>query len=104
MFDVGDTVLCVDSSVKLGMEEFVASAYFNWVRKGAKYTVRGFADNDGIVTGVWLEEIHNFPIFQPLLNRKQEPCFRLDRFVKSVEEETALEDASVEELISEILN
>lgn len=100
MFDIGDTVLCVDASVKLGMEEFVASAYYNWVREGDKYTVRGFADNDGIVTGVWLEEIHNFPIFQPLLNREQEPCFRLDRFVKSKQEKVAIE----EELLSEILN
>lgn len=82
MFNIGDTVLCVDATIKLGMEEFVSEVYLNWVKEGQEYTVRGFADNDGIVTGMWLEEIHNIPIYVDLIKRVQEPCFRLDRFVK----------------------
>jgi hypothetical protein len=52
-----------------------------WLRKGVEYTIREVLDNDGIVTGVLLEEIINDPIAQPLLNgRMQEPAFRVTRF------------------------
>jgi hypothetical protein len=88
-------LVCIDDSVKAGMEKFVFEAYFNWVKKGVTYTVRQVLENDGIVTGVLLNEVHNFPIYQPLIGRKQEPAFRLDRFAE-------LEDDLAEEIINEL--
>jgi hypothetical protein len=59
----------------------VSMVYSMWVDKGSEYTIREVLDNDGIVTGVLLEEIINDPIAQPLLNgRMQEPAFRVTRF------------------------
>jgi len=83
MFGVGDKIKCIDDSVKLGMEAFTKEVFYNFVKKDKEYTVRGFLDNGGIVTGVLLEEIHNFPVFQPILGHKQEPAFRTSRFVKT---------------------
>jgi hypothetical protein len=88
-------LVCIDDSVRVGMERFVSEAYFNWVKKGVTYTVREVLENDGIVTGVLLNEVHNFPIYQPLLGRKQEPAFRLDRFAE-------LEDDLADEIINEL--
>ena len=86
MFERGEKVLCIDDSVKDGVEKFAKSVFWNWVKKDSVYTIREFLDNKGIVTGVLLEEIHNFPIWQPLLHAHQEPAFRLDRFVKHTEQ------------------
>lgn len=98
MFEVGEKVICIDDSIKLEMEEFVGEVYLNWIKKGKEYTVRGFTDNDGIVTGMWLEEVHNFPIFVHLIGREQEPAFRLNRFAKK-EEAGVLAEELEEELI-----
>ena len=98
MFKIGEKVICVDDSIKLGQEEFVAEAYLNWIKKGKEYTVRGFTDNDGIVTGMWLEEVHNFPIYIKLIGREQEPAFRLNRFAKREEAGILVEELE-EELI-----
>ena len=98
MFEIGEKVICVDDSIKLGMEEFVSEAYLNWIKKGKEYTVRGFTDNDGIVTGMWLEEVHNFPIFIDLIGREQEPAFRLNRFAKREQAGVLVEELE-EELI-----
>ena len=94
MFEIGDKIKCIDSTIKKGMESFVKDVFYNWVKDGSEYTVRGFLDNGGIVTGVLLEEIHNFPVYQPLLGIDQEPAFRLDRFVKtqSAKKEEYLEE------------
>ena len=83
MFEIGDKIKCTDASIKKGMESFVKDVFYNWVKEGSEYTVRGFLDNGGIVTGVLLEEIFNFPVYQPLLGIDQEPAFKLDRFVKT---------------------
>jgi hypothetical protein len=59
----------------------VSRVYSMWVDKGREYTVREVLDNDGIVTGVLLEEVVNDPIPQELLGgRFQEPAFRVTRF------------------------
>ena len=93
MFEIGDEVVCIDASIKPEMIFAIAEYYPNWVVSGKKYTVRGFTDNDGIVDGVWLEEITNPEIFIKLINRTQEPAFGLFRFAKAenqnvVEEKT----------------
>ena len=78
---VGSRVLCTDASIKDGRSDAVIELYQMWVRKGAEYTVREVLDNDGIVTGVLLDQVINDPIVQPLLNgRMQEPAFRITRF------------------------
>lgn len=94
MFEIGDTVRCIDDSIKLGMEAFTKEVFYNFVKKDKEYTVRGFLDNAGIVTGVLLEEIHNFEIYQPIIGKMQEPAFRLDRFVKT-------KSATMEEYLEE---
>ena len=82
MFKIGDKVVCVDSSKASHIKEEVDKDFSQWVVKGEHYTVRGFNENDGIVVGVLLEEIHNTPLFFKLLGRSQEPAFKMDRFRK----------------------
>ncbi len=99
MFEIGKPVLCVDSSkLPYTVEELNADMPV-WVKKGEKYKVRGFADNDGIVTGVYLEEIVNPIRFFKLLGRSQEGAFKLDRFVPLLEDEVEV----MEEEFSEVL-
>lgn len=99
MFEIGDTVLCVDAGIKPEALFAVATHFPEWVKQGTKYTVRGFTDNDGIVEGIWLEEIVNPAIYIKLLGRTQEPAFGLFRFAKS---EKASVKSEVEEK-SEVL-
>lgn len=75
---------CVDDSIKADQLEFVSVVYPQWVKKGEYYTVRQVLENDGIVTGVLLNEVRNEPIYQKLLGRYQEPAFRMSRFVEEV--------------------
>ena len=98
MFEIGDTVLCVDAGIKPEALFAVAAHFPEWVKQGTKYTVRGFTDNDGIVEGIWLEEIVNPNIYIKLLGRTQEPAFGLFRFAKS-EKEVRKETVKNEEKI-----
>jgi hypothetical protein len=75
-------LLCIDDSIKADQIEFVCMVYPQWVKKGEQYTVRQVLENDGIVTGVLLEEVRNEEIYQQLLGRYQEPAFRMSRFVE----------------------
>jgi hypothetical protein len=96
MFDIGETVLCVDHSVK---PEFIMEflhAYQNWVTKNQKYIVREVYHNDNIVTGVLLEGVVNKPIYFKIINRTQEPAFATWRFRKA-EPATVTSEESVEE-------
>ena len=86
-------VRCIDDSIKADQILMVSRVYQEWVKKGEVYTVREVLDNDGIVTGLLLNEIVNDPIPQELLGgRWQEPAFRVSRFVEEemVEEENYL--------------
>ena len=85
MFDIGDKVVCIDDSIPAHMCEEIENDFEMWIKKGKEYTIRSFNDNDGIVVGVLLEEILNFPKYFKLLGRSQEPSFRLDRFRKREE-------------------
>jgi hypothetical protein len=79
--EVGSRVLCTDSSIKASEIFMVSRVYSMWVDKGREYTIRELLDNDGIVTGVLLDEVVNDPIPQELLGgRFQEPAFRVTRF------------------------
>lgn len=79
-YRVGDAVYCVNDK-QTNMH--VAFLFQQWPQKDNKYIVRKFAENDGIVTGVYLEELHNKPIFIDLLKREQEPAYSTWRFRKA---------------------
>lgn len=100
MFNIGDKVKCIDASTPPDKVEFVSDTYLHWVKKGAEYTVRDILGNDDIVPGILLEELHNYPVFIPLLNAEREPMFRLNRFVKTASAEIVLEKEEIEETIN----
>lgn len=89
MLNIGDKVICINSSMNLHTVAELRKDMPQWVKEGEQYTIRGFHDNDGIVTGVLLEELHNPPRWFQLINKYQEPAFRTDRFRKL--EETEIE-------------
>lgn len=82
MFGVGDTVVCINDSIQSNMFDEVSKDFKQWVVKDKKYIIRGLHDNDGIVTGVLLEEVVNPPIYFRLLGKVQEPAFGTFRFRK----------------------
>lgn len=73
-------LICIDDSIKLDAIISISAMYKQWAKKGETYTVREVLDNDGIVEGVLLNEIHNDPVHIHLLGREQEPAFGLFRF------------------------
>jgi len=95
--DIGDKVVCVDSSMKPEAVEELKRTVPNWVVQDEEYTIRGFHDNDGIAVGVLLEEITNPLCYIPLLGRFQEPAFAEWRFRKLASSE------SMVEVVSEVL-
>lgn len=113
MFDIGDEVLCVDDKIKPEALVEISEAFQQWVTEGRKYIVRGFHDNDGIVVGILLEEVHNIPVkMKHLSGRIQEPAFASFRFTKSdtaynlaaKKKEEEVEEITVKELIEILKN
>lgn len=96
----GDKVICINATIDPEKAEEIRRDFEIWVTKDKEYTIREILDNNGIVTGVLLEEIHNFPKFFKLINRYQEPAFAQWRFRKLnyATTEDAVEHA--EELVS----
>lgn len=80
MFEIGEKVICVEDYKLPHTREELDNDCPNWVKKDEKYTIRGFNDNNGIVTGVLLEEIRNSPKYFKVIDKIQEPAFRTDRF------------------------
>ena len=78
----GDKVICIDARIDPEKSEEIRNDFEIWVTKDKEYTVREILDNNGIVPGILLDEIHNFPKFFKLLNRYQEPAFATWRFRK----------------------
>lgn len=78
----GDKVICIDASIEPEKAEEIKRDFEIWVTKDKEYTIREILDNNGIVPGLLLEEVHNFPKFFKLINRFQEPAFALWRFRK----------------------
>lgn len=91
MFEIGERVVCIDDSMQPHTVEELKIDMPNWVKKGEKYIIRGFTSNNGIVDGVWLEEIKNDYKFFKLIDRFQEPAFALWRFRKLEPAEIQLE-------------
>lgn len=98
MFNIGDSVICVDASMLPHTVEELTKDVPNWVKEGQKYTVRGFADHDFVV-GVYLEEIRNPEKYFHLRGGFYEPAFRTDRFRKSETTFITIEE-SIEEKIT----
>ena len=71
MFEIGEKVICIDSSMQPHTIDELNKDMPNWVKKNEKYTIRGFTSNNGIVDGVWLEEIKNDYKFFRLINKFQ---------------------------------
>lgn len=96
----GDKVVCINDRIDPDKMEEIRQDFEIWITKDKEYTLREILDNNGIVTGVLLEEVHNFPKFFKLINRYQEPAFAIWRFRKlnyaSGRQEEALEQELAE--------
>lgn len=95
----GDKVICIDASIDPEKSEEIRQDFEIWVTKDTEYIIREILDNNGIVPGVLLEEIHNFPKFFKLINRFQEPAFAIWRFRKLNYAITEEESEDVAELV-----
>ncbi len=95
----GDKVICINAMIDPEKAEEIRRDFEIWVTKDAQYTIREILDNNGIVTGVLLDEIHNFPKYFKLINRFQEPAFAQWRFRKLNYAATEAAEEHEEELI-----
>jgi hypothetical protein len=99
----GDKVICINATIDPEKAEEIRNDFEIWITKDKEYTIREILDNNGIVTGILLEEIHNFPKYFRLIGRYQEPAFAIWRFRKlnyntkteAVEEEHELAEVGV---------
>ncbi len=99
MFEIGESVICCEDYKLPHTREELSENMPNWVKKGSKYTIRAFNDNNGIVVGVLLEEVVNPILYFKLIDKYQEGSFRLDRFRKLREDEVSAEKIEQENLI-----
>jgi hypothetical protein len=99
MLNIGDRVLCINDSIKPEALEETLRDVPNFVKKGSKYTIRGFNENAGIVVGVLLQEIRNPILHFKLLGHSQESAFATFRFEKMKENEVLVQE-EVEEFVN----
>jgi len=95
----GDKVICINALIDADKKEEISRDFEIWVTKDKEYTIREILDNNGIVTGVLLEEIYNLPKFFKLINRYQEPAFAIWRFRKLNYATAAAAEEHEEELV-----
>lgn len=95
----GDKVICVDDRIDPEKSEEIRRDFEIWVTKDKEYTIREILDNEGIVPGILLDEIHNFPKYFKLINRFQEPAFATWRFRKLGYAKNSGEEVYEEELV-----
>jgi hypothetical protein len=96
----GDKVLCIDATIDPAKAAEIKQDFEIWVTKDKEYTVREILDNNGIVPGILLEEIHNFPKYFKLIDRYQEPAFATWRFRKLNYATKTEEEVHEEELVT----
>lgn len=75
-------MICIDATIDPDKAEEIRQDFEIWIAKDKEYTVREILDNNGIVPGILLDEVHNLPKYFKLLNRYQEPAFATWRFRK----------------------
>ncbi len=98
MFEIGEQVLCIDSSKQAHTIEELNNDVPNWIKKGQKYTIREIVDFDFVV-GLLLEEVRNEAKYFKVVNRVTEPTFASWRFRKLEPAEAGVEqEAYVESL------
>ena len=90
-FNIGDRVVCIDSSMIPEAVEELKRTVPNWIKKDEHYTIRDIKKNRGIATGILLEEIDNPVIFIALIGGFQEPAFAEWRFRKLKPNESLVE-------------
>ena len=95
----GDKVICVNASIDPEKAEEIRRDFEIWITKDKEYTIREILDNNGIVPGLLLDEIHNFPKYFKLIDRMQEPAFALWRFRKLNYASQSEEGVQEEELV-----
>jgi len=95
----GDKVICVDAGIDAEKAEEIRRDFEIWIAKDKEYTIREILDNNGIVPGLLLDEVHNFPKYFKLINRMQEPAFALWRFRKMNYATQSAEEVLEEELV-----
>jgi hypothetical protein len=99
----GDKVICINDKIDPEKSAEIRQDFEIWITCDKEYTIREILDNGGIVTGVLLEEVHNFPKYFKLINRFQEPAFAIWRFRKLQYQTKPAEAMSeVEELIEQL--
>jgi len=94
MFEIGERVICIDSSMQPHTIEELKKDCPNWIVKGEKYTIRGINDWD-FVQGLLLEEVKNDYKYFKVVNKFAEPSFATWRFRK-------LEPAEIEQEVEEL--
>lgn len=90
-FNIGDRVICIDSSMRPEAVEELKRTVPNWIKKDEEYTIRDVKKNRGIATSVLLNEIDNPVIFFALIGGFQEPAFAEWRFRKIKPNESLIE-------------
>jgi len=98
MLNIGDKVVCIDSSMQTHTVSELLKDMPHWVVKDKQYTIRDIVDSDFVV-GVRLEELVNPPRWFKLVNKYMEPAFATWRFRK-IEEVTKEINVEQEELIT----
>lgn len=95
----GDKVVCIDAKIEPEKAEEIRRDFEIWIAKDKEYTIREILDNNGIVPGVLLDEVHNFPKYFKLINKFQEPAFAQWRFRKLNYATTEAVEEHEEELV-----
>ena len=99
----GDKVICINDKIDPEKSAEIRQDFEIWITRDKEYNIREILDNGGIVTGILLDEVHNFPKFFKLINRYQEPAFAIWRFRKLQYNTKPAEALSeVEELIEQL--